>query len=157
MSPDTGTFTLHRTLPLPPDRLWRVLTDPVERGNWAAPVPDMAVTVHAADQSVGGTERHSFVPGPDSGDMEAFEVETRWYRLQRPVRAIFTETVGAGEEEGFTSLVTYALTPRGDGTDLAITVAVSAFAAGGHADIRDGWEGGLANLDRYIASLAAQA
>ena len=154
MSPDTGTLELTRGLPLPPDALWSLLTDPRHRERWGAPSDTAVLVVETSDLSVGGQDRHRCGPAeaPD------FTVLTRWYHLDAPVRAVFTETVEIGGAAIFTSLVTYALEPASRGTDLAVTVALSSFTGeDAMPDIRDGWTAGLANLDRYIASLAAQA
>ena len=147
---DTRSFDLHRTLPLPPDRLWALLTDPKHRENWGTPGPDMVLEVETSDLRVGGQDRHRCGPVADP----MFFVETRWYDLTAPERAVFTETLIFDGAAVGTSLVTYALSPNGRGCDLDITVAVSSFS-GEEAlgEFKEGWEGGLANLEAYVQSL----
>lgn len=147
---DTGCFDLHRTLPLGPDRLWQVLTDPHHRETWGAPSEDEVLVMESADLRVGGQDRHRCGPAeaPD------WVVLTRWYRLEAPHLAIFTETLMVGEACHFVSLVTYGLVPSGDATDLTVNVAISSFD-GPHAaaSVRAGWEGGLFNLLRLCTLL----
>lgn len=154
MTNDTTSFDLARRFPLSPDRLWTILTDAREREAWGAPEEGMILTVEAEDLREGGLERHRCGPAeaPD------FVVHTRWYRLEAPRRAVYSETVSVGGEALGTSLVTYVLTESGDSTDLGITVAVSAF--GGPemlGEFKAGWEGGLANLERHVERALAAA
>ena len=154
MTLDTRSFDLHRTLPLPPDRLWPVLTDPAYREKWGGPDDTAVLVVDQADLRVGGLDKLRSGPGeaPD------FEIETRWYDLTAPERAVFTETLIIGGERLCTSLVTYNLMPEGGGTALGVTVAVSSFSGPETlAEFQAGWEGGLANLARLCAGLAADA
>jgi uncharacterized protein YndB with AHSA1/START domain len=158
MPHDTTSFDMHRRLSLPTDRLWQVLTDPHQRGQWNAPTSDMVVTVEHADLRVGGQERHHYSSESMSEEMPPFTAETRWYHLDGPSRAVFTETVLIEGEAMFTSLVTYVLTPaagaEGSATDLGLTVATSSFTGSEiGSDVAMGWEAGLANLDTYVATL----
>ncbi|MEM8537028.1 MAG: SRPBCC domain-containing protein [Pseudomonadota bacterium] len=147
---DTATFDMQRSLPLPPEKLWDVLTDPKHREAWGAPDANTVLIVDTADVRVGGQDRHRCGPR----DAPEFVIDTRWYGLQAPERAVFTETLLVGDETMFTSLVTYAVTPNAKGALLEITVAVSSMT-GPEAlqEVRAGWDGGLTNLDGYAASL----
>ncbi|MEJ6399091.1 SRPBCC family protein [Yoonia sp. 208BN28-4] len=152
MSLDTSSFDMHRTLPLAPDRLWHVMTDPKHREKWGAPDAETVLIVDKADLRVGGQDKHRCGPA----DAPEFEVETRWYDLTSPDRAVFTETLIIGGDALCTSLVTYSLAPEGTGTKLSITVAVSSFSGPDTLDeFAHGWEGGLANLERHVESLDA--
>lgn len=154
MNPETATLHFQRRIALPPERLWEVLTDPGHREKWGAPTEGAVLSVVETDTRVGGRDRHRCGPA----EAPEFEVETRWYRLAPPAAAVFTETVIAGEERIATSLVTYAVAPGGGGSALSVTVAVSSFV-GAEAldDFASGWEGGLANLERHVASLTGGA
>ena len=148
---DTKSFDLHRTLPLSAERLWHVLTDAKEREKWNGPDASALLETDAADLRVGGLDRHRFGPV----DAPEFLVDTRWYNLTMPERAVFTETLIFGGEAVSTSLVTYALSPAGNETALSITVAVSSFSGAEALDeIAQGWAGGMDNLESYAASLA---
>ncbi|WP_108816485.1 SRPBCC domain-containing protein [Loktanella sp. Alg231-35] len=150
---DTKSFDLHRTLPLAPDRLWPVLTDPKEREKWNGPDADTMLVTDVANVIVGGMDRHRFGPA----DAPEFEVETRWYDLTKAERAVFSETLIFGGAAVCTSLVTYALDGKGTQTELGITVAVSSFSGPETlAEVAQGWEGGLDNLTAYSKSVIQQ-
>lgn len=153
MTTDTGAFEFHRSLPLGPDQLWHVLTDANMRERWGAPSPDMVLKVEKSDLSVGGIERH--ICGPKENP--EFEVETRWYRLDAPSDAAFTETVEIGGGAIGTSLVTYRLAPKGTGTELFVHVALTSFCgAEALGEFKEGWMGGLSSLEALVRELAAQ-
>ena len=151
MSLDTKSFDMFRTLPLTPDRLWRVLTDAKEREKWNGPDAETMLETDAADLRVGGLDRHRFGPV----DAPEFVVDTRWYDLSEPDRAVFTETLIFGGEAVCTSLVTYALENKGHETALSITVAVSSFSgADTLEEVQQGWTGGVDNLESYAKSIS---
>ena len=155
MKTDTDSFAFSRRYALAPARLWHLLTDPQMRSLWGAPSENMVLQVLSEDLRVGGIERHRCGPAeaPD------FEVETRWYRLEAPEHAVFTETIEAGGARLGASLVTYRLAEgESGGSDLQISVAVSSFVGAGMiGDFRDGWTGGVENLDRLVAAQDAPA
>ena len=154
MKPDVGQFELERRYGISPDRLWRLLTDPAMRAKWGAPSEGTVLAVEKADLRVGGEEKHRCGPA----EAPEFEVATRWYRLDAPSLAAFTETLIIGEECLATSLVTYRLEAEGDGSSLGVAVAVSSFTGPeAPAEFHGGWEGGLANLDRLVTEELASA
>jgi len=154
MSLDTKSFDMHRALPLSPDRLWDVLTDPKLREHWNGPDAQTMLVTETADLRVGGLDRHRFGPA----DAPEFVVDTRWYDLTQPIRAVFTETLIFGGATACTSLVTYSLEAAGKGTELSVTVAVSSFTGPETLEeVRHGWNGGLDNLALYAAKQAADA
>lgn len=152
MTTDTGHFELTRTFPLTPDRLWHVLTDTEMRSTWNAPGEGMVMNLQTSDFRVGGLETH--YAGPANN--QEFTVDTRWYRIDGPHDAAFTETVNMGGTAIATTLVTYRIAAEGDGTHLHVSVAVSSFA-GPDADgeFKAGWEAELANLEALAAKMAA--
>ena len=147
---ETKSFDLFRTLPLDNARLWHVLTDAKTRERWNGPDASTMLVTDAADLQVGGLDRHRFGPA----DAPEFVVETRWYHLNAPDRAVFTETLIFGGEPVCTSLVTYVLDAAGDQTDLSITVAVSSFSGAEALDeVAQGWAGAMDTLEVYAKSL----
>lgn len=152
MSTDTGHFALTRSLPLSQDRLWHVLTDAKMREAWGAPSEGTVLEMEKTDFRVGGLEKHRCGPA----EAPEFTVDTRWYRIDGPQDAVFTETVHVGGHAIATTLVTYRVTPEDTGTRLDVAVAVSSFtgeeAAG---EFKAGWEAGLANLEAFAAKLSA--
>lgn len=152
MSKTFATFTLNRSFSCAPDQLWFLLTDPKKRELWGAPSDDHVLHLDRANLSEGGTDLHRCGPkeAPD------YTVETRWYRLDGPNTACFTETVIADGTKIATSLCNYALSNAQDGTILEVDVAVSSFV-GPEAldDFQDGWTAGLNRLEKMMARLLA--
>lgn len=148
---DTKSFDLNRTIKLDADRLWHVLTDAKTREKWNGPDANTMLVTDYADVQVGGQDQHRFGPK----DAPEFVVQTRWYDLAAPARAVFTETLIFGDAAVCTSLVTYALEADGAQTKLAITVAVSSFSGAEALDeVAQGWVGGIDNLESYAAGIA---
>ena len=147
MIPITDTFTFDRTLPLPPDRMWTLLTDSTMREIWGAP-GDATLETLTSDLRLGGLERHRCGPA----DNPEFEVETRWYNLDQPHAATFTEVIEADGHRLGASLVTYQIDASGSGSDVAITVAVVSFVGPEMiANFKEGWTGSVANLEALAA------
>lgn len=153
MTTDTGAFNFERTLPLKPDQLWHVLTDPSMRERWGAPGEDMVMTAVTSDLQVGGIEQH--ICGPK--ESPEFEVETRWYRLDAPLDAVFTETLEFGGSIAATSLVTYRIAGDAAGSKLFVHVSVSSFSGPDTAsEFKAGWDGGLLKLEALAREVAAK-
>lgn len=152
MTTDTAQFDLHRKIAATPDRLWHLLTDPQSRGLWNAPDDDMQMTPLTEDVRVGGVERHRC--GPEDAPM--FEADTRWYRLEAPRDAAFTETILIGGDAIATSLVTYRVSPISDGCELHVTVAISSFCGPDAAgEFQTGWTNALNKLAAYAQTPAS--
>lgn len=140
----TDTFTYDRSFPLPPNRMWTLITAPEYREIWGAPEDGQMLTTTTTDFSVGGSD-HGYC-GPK--DAPEFEVATRWYHIDEPQMVTFTETILAGGMTLGTSLVTWQLTANGSGTQADLTVAVVSFVgAEMMEEFRAGWEGALTKLD----------
>jgi len=151
MTTDTATHAFERSFPLSPDQLWHLLTDGKLRESWGAPGPDMVLTMTKEDLRVGGLEHHRC----GSAEAPEFEVATRWYRLDGPSDAVFTETIEAEGATVATSLVTYRVSAKDNGCYLAVTVAVSSFCgAEALADFHGGWTAGLDNLAALVENQA---
>ncbi|MEL6958911.1 MAG: SRPBCC domain-containing protein [Pseudomonadota bacterium] len=152
MTKSTDTFIFDRSFPLPPDRMWTLMTAPEYRELWGAPDDGQVLEMVSTDFTVGGTERHRCGPA----EAPEFEVATRWYNIDAPSTVTFTEQIEAGGMVLGTSLVTYMLEPEGTGTQAGITVAVVSFVGPEMiAEFRAGWDGGIAKLDALAAKEAA--
>ncbi len=149
MSRSQGELVFKRDFSISNDRLWHLLTDAKSRESWGAPSDDAVLVVDVHDVRVGGMDRHRCGPA----ESPEFMVETRWYLLEEADRACFTETVEAGGQRLFTSLVTYELEPNGSGSHLTATVQTSSFVGEeAMAEIEEGWTSGLNRLERIAAS-----
>jgi uncharacterized protein YndB with AHSA1/START domain len=148
---DTKSFDLTRTMPVTVDQLWHLVTDAKAREKWSGPDATTLLVTETADLRVGGQDRHRFGPA----DAPEFVVDTRWYDLSAPERAVFTETLIFGGAAVCTSLVTYVLKGNGKQTELLTTVAVSSFSGSDTLDeVRTGWDGGMDNLVRHAATIS---
>ena len=78
----TDTFTFDRSFPLPPERMFTLMTAPEYREVWGAPDDGQVLETLSSDFTVGGTERHRCGPA----DAPDFEVTTRWYNIDAPER-----------------------------------------------------------------------
>lgn len=148
----TDTFTYDRAFPLPPDRMFALMTASEYREIWGAPEDGQVLETLSSDFQVGGAERHRCGPA----DAPDFEVTTRWYNIDTPNAVTFTETIEAGGMTLGASLVTYLLTPSETGCQANITVAVSSFVGPEMiGEFKAGWDGGIAKLDALAAKHAA--
>lgn len=148
MSTDTAEYTFDRSFGITPEQLWHLLTDAEMREHWGAPAEGQVLKLTQSGFEIGGVERH--ICG--NADAPEFEVETRWYRIDAPTDAAFTETVEAGGARIATSLVTYRVQATERGSALSVTVAVSSFV--GREAVQDfhaGWTSGLNNLTAFAA------
>ena len=151
MNLDTKSFNLTRTMPVTVDQLWHLLTDAKAREKWSGPDATTLLETETADLRVGGRDQHRFGPA----DAPEFVVDTRWYDLTAPVRAVFTETLIFSGAAVCTSLVTYVLQSNGNHTELQTTVAVTSFSGSDTLDeVHTGWNGGMDNLERHAATIA---
>ncbi len=152
MTGTTDTFVYDRTFPLPPARMWVLLTDAKMREQWGAPGEGNMLEVIASDMRVGGEEHHRCGPA----DNPEFEVRTRWYHLTEPEIAVYTEVIEAGGAQLGASLVTYQLEAHDGGSKLLATVAVSSFVGPEMMDeFRAGWDGGMEKLEGLAAKEAS--
>ena len=151
MTTDTDTFTFSRSMPLPPARMWTLITDAKLREAWGAPGDEVLETL-TTDTRVGGLERHRCGPA----DAPEFEVETRWLRLDAPSDAVFTEQIEAGGMTLGASLVTFRVSADGAGSTVIANVAVSSFVGPEMiAEFQAGWTGAFDNLEKLAATTTA--
>ena len=143
----TAQFQLTRHFTAGADRLWHLLTDPKSRKAWSGPSDDDVLHLDAADLREGGEDLHRCGPA----DAPSYTVATRWYRLDGPQAACFTETVEAQDTRIATSLVTYGLIAEGAQTRLTVSVnTVSFVGVDALADFEAGWTAALDRLPKFL-------
>ena len=149
MTIDTDTFTFTRNLALPPARLWHLLTDADKRCSWGPPDDSMVLETVSSDVRVGGTDHHRCGPA----DAPEFEQHTRWYHLDGPALAVYTEVIEAGGIALGASLVTMAVAAKDTGSTIHITVAVSSFVGPEMiAEFQSGWAGSFESLVKLAST-----
>lgn len=142
--PDDTTIQLTRAFAAPPDRVFRVLTEPDLVKRWWAGHHG-TVTSAEIDLRVGGSWRYAM----DAGGMEiAFRGE--YLEIVPDERIVFTEIYQAGpgatdEEPG--SRNTYSLTATDTGTMLTLITEVDSLAtrniivqSGMESGVQEGWD-----------------
>ena len=110
-----ATFTLERSYPVPPARVFAAWADPAAKARWFTPGPGFG---HELDFRVGG--REVATGGPDGGPAMTFET---LYRDSVPdQRIVYTSALSAGTDLWTVSLTTVEFTPGGaGGTRLVLT------------------------------------
>ena len=109
-----ATFSLERSYPLPPARVFAAWADPAAKASWFAAEPDAG---HQLDFRVGGRELvHG---GPDGGPVMTFESIYRDIVPQE--RIVYTSTLATGNDVMTVSLTTVEFRPAEGGTRLVLT------------------------------------
>lgn len=110
-----ATFTLERSYPAPPGRVFAAWADPAAKASWFTPGPGFG---HELDFRVGGREVAR--GGPDGGPVMTFE--TLYRDIVPDQRIVYTSTMSTGTDVMTVSLTTVEFTPGGDGgTRLVLT------------------------------------
>ena len=108
-------FTLERTYPVPPARVFAAWAEPAAKARWFAAGPDAG---HQLDFRAGG--REVVHGGPDGGPLMTFE--TLYRDIVPEQRIVYTSTLSAGADLMTVSLTTVEFTPgEGGGTRLVLT------------------------------------
>ncbi|HEX8832197.1 MAG TPA: SRPBCC family protein [Longimicrobium sp.] len=112
-----ATFTLDRTYPAPPARVFAAFADPAEKARWTACHPDWQTLEHEMDFRVGGREMNRTLPpgGPEHG------FEARYHDIVPNERIVYSYHMSVGDARISASLVTLELEPAGGGTRLVFT------------------------------------
>jgi uncharacterized protein YndB with AHSA1/START domain len=124
-STEARSVTMQRDLPYPPERIWRALTQPQLIEEWLM--------------------KNDFQPQVG----HAFELRGDWGSVACKVLEIEPERKLAysWDAEGLESVVTWTLTPSGEGTSLRME------QAGFRADQENFYRGAKAGWPRFVAAL----
>lgn len=150
MTTTHGSFTVERTMPASPARVFACFADDTEKRAWFQGPPGFVEKApRSFDFRVGGEEFNSV--GPADGDAHVFRA--RYYDIVENERIVYTYEMYAGDARSSVSLATIELAPAGDGTRLTITEAGVFFGDPEEAEWRrDGTE---QLADAIVAHLAS--
>lgn len=152
-----STFTLERSFPATPERVFSAFSDPAKKIRWFADGRMREVVKFDMDFRVGGNDQIRYQTSPDSPLKGAMlSNESHYLEIQPNRRIVMAYTMGietAGENRPFSaSLATFELLPNGTGTDILFTEQSAFFEGADGPEIRKaGWTSLLNRLSEALA------
>src|ERR1700753_1136847 len=108
-----ATFTLERTYPVPPARVFAAWAEPAAKARWfAASAPG-----HQLDFRVGGRE----VARGANGDGDPLTFESAYHDIVPAARIVFSSTMSVQDKVVTVTVTTVEFEAAGDGTRLVLT------------------------------------
>lgn len=142
-----GSFTVKRTYPVPPARVFAAFADPAIKGKWFGD-PEKESVADVFEFRTGGLERRSGEVGGDT----RYAMELRYYDIVPDERIVYAYDVEINGVRHSVSVATVELRAAGPGTILSVTEQ-GAFLDG-HENPPDRQGGTEFTLDRLAALLA---
>lgn len=153
MTTTPDSFTLERTWPNSPQRLFAVLSQAELKSRWYGPEGNATATF-SSDFRVGGREYHSYAldaSTPFPGVV--IEHEGTFADIVENERIVLATSMSFGGKRVSTALVTFLVSPAGEGARLTlIHQAVFYDGADGPAMRRAGWETLMDTLHSVFAA-----
>ena len=146
--PTRQAVVLKRTLPVPPELIWPLWTEPTHFAAWYGP-PGATVTVHAMDVRVGGDRRVS-MSMPTPGGQRVMHFAGVHLEVVQSRRLSYTEAkvdAEAAHPSGSSTEVRVVLEPDSAGTRLTFThLGIAAGSPG-----ETGWSMALDKLEQAVS------
>ena len=140
-----ATFTLERSYPVPPARVFAAWADPAAKARWFTPGPGSG---HELEFRVGG--REVATGGPDGGPVMRFE--TLYRDIVPQQRIVYTSTLSTETDLCTVSLTTVEFTSGEDGGTRLVLTEQGAYLDG-HEQPAWREEGTASQLDALAAEL----
>ena len=140
-----ATFTLERSYPVPPARVFAAWADPAAKARWFTPGPGSG---HELEFRVGG--REVATGGPDGGPVMRFE--TLYRDIVPQQRIVYTSTLSTETDLMTVSLTTVEFTPGEDGGTRLVLTEQGAYLDG-HEQPAWREQGTASQLDALAAEL----
>jgi uncharacterized protein YndB with AHSA1/START domain len=142
-----GSFTIERSYPAPPERVYRAFTDPVKKRRWFAEGEGFTIHDYSLDFRVDGFERCRF----RFGDGPAVTMDAVYLDILPNERIAFAYSMTLAGAPMSSSLGVVEFVPAASGTLLRLTES-SAFVDGKDGSVarREGSLGLLESLAREL-------
>jgi uncharacterized protein YndB with AHSA1/START domain len=150
-----GTFTIERTLPFAPARVFAAFADAEAKGRWFSPPPDKAQTAaREHDFRVGGRERA--ISKFAEGRVTTFVAH--YYDIVPDERIVYAYEMLMDDRRISVSLATVQVAPAGKGAKLVVTEQ-GVFLDGpwGNADREEGTRYLMEKLEQSLGGTAGGA
>ena len=151
-----STFTIERTFPVPPARVFQAFADPSQKRRWYADEDRGPIDSHTSDFRIGGFERTRFrfkgsvAGGPPAGS--PMGNDTVYVDIVENERIVFAYVMLVGDRRMSASLATIVLEPAGRGTRLTFTEQSAFFAPADGPELRKaGWTALLEKVGSVLA------
>jgi uncharacterized protein YndB with AHSA1/START domain len=152
-----STFTLERSFPATPERVFSAFSDPAKKIRWHADGRNTEILAFDMNFRVGGIDRYRYRmsgDGPLKGAI--LSNDTHYLEIQPNRRIVIAYTMGietAGENRPFSaSLATFELLPNASGTDVLFTEQSAFFEGADGPEMRKaGWTSLLKSLAQALA------
>jgi uncharacterized protein YndB with AHSA1/START domain len=148
-----STFSLERSYPYPPERVFAAFSDPQIKQRWFSPGEDQEVEKFTMDFRVGGAERLVYRIAPGAPVTGVITNEGIIQDIVPNQRVVTASTMALNDRRFSSSLVTMELLPRDGGTDLICTHQGAFFEGSDGPRIREaGWRALLDRLEEQLRS-----
>jgi uncharacterized protein YndB with AHSA1/START domain len=150
-----GSFTIEKTYPHTPEKVWAAFSDPAKKRRWYAEGEGFQLDSYELDFRVGGREvsRFKFTGHPEAPIPAGTPMgnDTVYLDIVPARRIVFAYSMTVNGKPFSGSLATFMLRPEGTGTRLIATEQGAYFENGDGVEMREqGWKSLLEALGEEL-------